>query len=49
MSSGGVRNVYTHPVVRSNSKFDVEKNLTKWGAVEYYSALCGLDGESVLD
>ena len=31
MSSGGVRNVYTHPVVRSNSKFDVEKNSLSGG------------------
>ena len=49
MSSGGVRNVYTHPVVRSNSKFDLEKISLSGGAVEYYSALCGIDGEPVLD
>ena len=31
MSSGGVRNVYTHPVVRSNSKVDVLKNSLSGG------------------
>ena len=31
MSSGGARNVYTFPVLRSNSKFDVLKNLLSGG------------------
>ena len=34
MSSGGARNVYTFPVLRSNSKFDVLKNSLKGGATE---------------
>ena len=31
MSSGGARYVYTHPVLRSNSKFDVLKNSLSGG------------------
>ena len=31
MSSSGARNVYTHPVLRSNSKFDVLKNSLSGG------------------
>ena len=34
MSSGGARNVYTFPVLRSNSKFDVLKNSLNGGATE---------------
>ena len=45
MFSGGSRYVYTRPVLRSSSKFDVLKNLLRAGQLNSILPLCGFKWE----